>query len=82
MEAKQAGETTIIYRTEWLGYLPYGQYHWIECNGETLTLDLGQDWELSDLEQLERLGLLTKLSDTTAKDDHTDRAVVYEIREG
>ncbi|NOU51280.1 hypothetical protein HG263_12155 [Pseudoalteromonas sp. JBTF-M23] len=29
----------VTYKSEWLGYLPYGQYHWIEVDGEEVKVD-------------------------------------------
>ncbi len=31
---KRLGDRRIIYHTEYLGYLPYGQYHWILIAGQ------------------------------------------------
>jgi hypothetical protein len=30
---KSANCKEIVHRVEWLGYLPFGTYHWIECAG-------------------------------------------------
>jgi hypothetical protein len=57
--AKEARTAEIVYETDWLGYLPFGQYHWFECNGNEVR-DLPSGWEFSDVEALEAGGFLTR----------------------
>ena len=76
----------IHYRTEWLGYLPFGQYHWVdvECDGEwrEITRMLPEGWTMDDLQALAAEGRLRQVSeDIDPADDVHD--IVYElVREG
>lgn len=68
----------IEYESEWLGWLPYGCYHWITCNGSDIDLSLSQDWSLDDLRVLEQTGFLEKISDSTdSNDNFCDKKIVY-----
>jgi len=57
------------YVTEWLGYLPYGQYQWIEINSKGFSMQTG--WDKKDLNKLTDLGLLKKISEENFSDDKT-----------
>jgi hypothetical protein len=77
---RPAGATTIVYCSEWLGYLPFGVYHWVECGGTSISDDFPSDWAAADLEALERHGFLTLV--TTWKDpaDAFNTKVTYAVR--
>lgn len=46
-------EGRISYRSEWLGYMPYGRYHWIEVDGRDVSSQvLDMDCLLVDLQRL------------------------------
>ena len=65
------------WNTEWLGYLPYGQYQWIEINNKGICNKFKFSWEYKDLVELESLGLLMKLSEENFSEDK--KIVKYEI---
>jgi hypothetical protein len=67
----------IEYQSEWLGYLPYGLYHWIRCNGNDLDLLLSEAWGIDDLDALEQAGVLQKTDDVTSPDDEFERTITY-----
>lgn len=74
--------TRIHYRTEWLGYLPFGQYHWVdvECDGEwrDITRELPEGWTMEDLQELAGAGHLRQVSEEIdPADDVHD--IVYEL---
>lgn len=79
-EALDAGGAgaRIRYRTEWLGYLPYGQYHWVDVDGAG-ELRLPDGWAMDDLLALERAGHLRRVSET--REPASDMVeIVYERR--
>jgi len=47
------------WHTEWFGYLPFGQYQWIEVNNKDISIKWKFDWGYKDLTKLKSLGLLT-----------------------
>ncbi|HET7234269.1 MAG TPA: hypothetical protein VFJ16_29925 [Longimicrobium sp.] len=55
--ARAAGTASIVYETDWLGWLPFGQYQWFQCNGKDVG-DLPAGWALSDVKALEAAGRL------------------------
>ncbi|QDT40156.1 hypothetical protein Pan241w_02120 [Gimesia alba] len=77
-----AGEPSreFTYVTEWLGYLPFGQYHWIEVAGQDLSTTFPTEWQFSDLEALERAGHLCRVSEWQNPNDELHRRIIYEIR--
>jgi hypothetical protein len=59
--AKRNGQR-IVYRTEYLGYLPFGQYHSVRVAGEDVSLACPDGWEWRDLEALADAGIMTRVS--------------------
>ena len=57
------------YITEWLGYLPYGQYQWIEVNKKEISMQTG--WNKKDLNKLMDLGLIKEISEENLSDNKT-----------
>lgn len=41
-----------VYSSEWLGYLPFGLYHWLEVNGQDISPSFHSEWGRSDLDTL------------------------------
>jgi beta-lactamase class D len=61
----------IVYCSEWLGYLPYGAYHWVEVNNDDISKEFPVGWQRSDLHALEQTGFLRKLHEwQNPKDEH------------
>lgn len=70
----------ITYQSEWLGYLPFPVYHWVEHQGETFSSDFPADWTLEDLTSLEQSGFLEKLEAYENPEDSFDRHIRYRVR--
>ena len=69
----------VIYCSEWLGYLPFGVYHWMEHDGEPISPNFPSEWQRSDLDALEQAGLLTKTTERQDPDDAYDVRITYEV---
>jgi hypothetical protein len=69
----------VVYRSEWLGYLPFGCYHWVTANGQDISLSLPDEWDRSDFEALASAGLLAKIDEWTNPNDEFERKIVYEV---
>src|SRR5688572_8920821 len=69
----------IVYRSEWLGYLPFGLYHWVDTEDQDLSLTFPWDWCRSDLEALERAGVLAKVEEWANPNDECETKVTYEV---
>ena len=74
----------IVYHKEWLGYLPFGMYHWIvDATGEDISATFPSewqwDWSAQDLEALEIAGLLTKVGEWQNPDDEFEATVTYDV---
>jgi len=77
-EAVTASESDeIIYRSEWLGYMPFPVYRWVEHRGEDFSSDFPADWSLEDLASLERAGFLEMLEAYENPEDTFDRDIRY-----
>jgi hypothetical protein len=68
----------LVYISEWLGYLPYGLYHWLEMNGEDISLTLCE-WTNKDLEELVLEGFLLEVSKELREDEPEYEKVTYLI---
>ena len=78
--AREQATTELKYVTEWLGYLPFGQYHWIEIGKERAAESrIPTDWAEKDLDALKNAGLL-ELIEYEAGDD-MDATSRYRITE-
>jgi hypothetical protein len=70
----------IVYISEWLGWLPFGVYHWInDCNGKDITQDFPPGWARSDIDALESEGLLRKTSEWHNPNDEFDIKITYDV---
>ena len=68
----------IVYRSEWLGYLPFGLYHWVEVpRGTDISRDFPEGWTLAHLEKLESAGHLRRLSFRQDPEDADDIEIVF-----
>ncbi len=70
------GTDDLIYKSEWLGYLPYGQYHWLEVAGKEVKVD-SSDTLKSDLAKLESLNVLEQISVKTEVYEKEDVHIYY-----
>jgi hypothetical protein len=73
---ERADHSQIEYHSEWLGYLPYGCYHWITCKGADVDVVLSEDWSVSDLTALEQAGFLQKIDESTNPDDPFEKTII------
>ena len=60
---RSRGSPLLAYKSEWLGYLPYGQYHWVEVAGEEISRAFPTGWQYSDLQALIDKGALECLAE-------------------
>lgn len=60
---KSPGQHELVYCSEWLGYPPFGAYHWVEVRGHDISKDFPYGWQRSDLQCLEQAAFLRKLSE-------------------
>jgi hypothetical protein len=70
---------TVRYVSEWLGYLPFGVYHWLERGGEDISASLPSGWSLEDLQALAGAGKLELLEDWRDPEDEFGRKVTYRV---
>ncbi len=67
-----------IYKSEWLGYLPFGQYHWIEVNN--IDIKVSGEIELNkELKVLEKLNYIKTLSVKYEAHEKEDVHIEYGI---
>ena len=71
---------SFTYQTEWLGFLPFGQYHWVDIGGERVSTQFPSGWGLSDLEALVAAGLAEKLGERTYGEGETDSEVIFRLQ--
>ena len=69
----------IVYRSEWLGYLPYGAYHWIEFDNRDISVELPIGWSKTDLVALEKLQFLKRVDEWQNPTDEWDKTSSYEV---
>jgi hypothetical protein len=72
----------VVYWTEYLGYLPFGQYHWVTVAGEDVSLAFPDGWERRDLEALADAGVLTRVSHWVNPRDDGERESQYDVAAG
>lgn len=71
---------SFVYVSEWLGYLPFGVYHWIECDGQDISKESGLQWQRNDIDALESAGFLTKVGEWRNPKDEHDTKVTYKVQ--
>jgi hypothetical protein len=69
----------IVYCSEWLGYLPFGLYHWVQADGQDISVTFPWGWSRKDLETLQKAGLLAKVDEWRNPDDECETKVTYEV---
>lgn len=74
----------IVYQTEWLGWLPFGQYQWVDVERadgkDEVSLRFPGGWVMADVIALERAGLLRRVSEEHEDASDMDR-IVFEMTE-
>ncbi|QDU19861.1 hypothetical protein [Urbifossiella limnaea] len=79
LAAGDSGDRRVVYRTEYLGYLPFGQYHWVLVGDEDVSSACPEGWEWSDLEALADAGVLARVSLWVNPQDDSDRESQYDV---
>ncbi len=77
-----AGERSrrVVYCTEYLGYLPFGLYHWMTANGKIIDSScLPWDFSREDLDALEAAGLLDRVHQLTNVEDSLESRTIFEV---
>lgn len=70
----------IVFRTEWLGFIPFGVYAHVECGGHDISKELPKEWELSDLIALASEGHLKKVKEWKNPNDENESQIVFELK--
>jgi hypothetical protein len=78
-ESRKAGSDEFTYQSEWLGWLPYGQYHGVNVQGTSVSNQFPSGWDLSDLDALVAFGLAEKLEERTSGEGETDSEILYRL---
>jgi hypothetical protein len=63
--ARLGSDGSFTYQSEWLGWLPYGQYHWVNVSGKSVSNEFPSDWDPSDLDALVAFELAERVSERT-----------------
>ncbi|AWM38909.1 hypothetical protein GobsT_28620 [Gemmata obscuriglobus] len=74
-----AGTPRVVYRTEYLGYLPFGQYHGVTIASADRSRALPDGWAWSDLEALADAGVLARVSVWTNPQDECEQEAQYDV---
>ena len=69
----------IEYKSEWLGFLPFGVYHWVECLGYDFSNEFPSEWTAADLHALEKSGFLEKVFEHVSPTDEFDVCRKYRV---
>lgn len=73
----------IVYRSEYLGYLPFGMYHWIDLNEHDISRTFPSSWCLEwsqrDLDALAAAGFLAKVEEWHNPDDELESSTTYDV---
>jgi hypothetical protein len=73
-------DAEIVYRSEWLGYLPFGLYHWVEVpRGNDISRDFPTGWTLGHLEGLESAGHLRRVTSRQDPEDADNLEIVFAL---
>ena len=75
----ETGDRRVVYRTEYLGYLPFGQYHWATLGGQDVSPRWPEGWEWWDLEALADVGVLVRVSHWVNPQDECERESQYDV---
>ena len=70
----------VVYFSDWLGYLPFGAYRWLEVDGKDISTSLPVDWSSADLEALAEEEFLTTVSVWQNPSDEWDTRITYKVK--
>jgi hypothetical protein len=78
-ETNQRGSDGVfVWITEYLGWLPYGQYQWLQINDKDILNSFRFEWDYKDLVKLNDLGFATKISEDKY-DNNRKEVVTYKL---
>jgi len=66
------------YRSEWLGYFPFGVYQWIEVEAREIK-ELPSGWSRGDLLALEAEGLVRCVESLQSSKDEFESKLLFSI---
>jgi hypothetical protein len=70
----------IVYCFEYLGYLPFGLYHWVMVDGSDISpRELPDEFSIADFNALEREGLLRRVDEWINPDDELESKITFEV---
>lgn len=69
---RRLGSDQLVYRSEWLGSLPFGQYHGVEVAGQQISHAFPSGWQYADLEVLIARGVLEVVAEFRPQPDSED----------
>lgn len=80
---REEGTDEVVLVSEWLGYLPYGQYCWLNVGSRNNIDSDFQDiaWSNKDLDVLEEHGFLERIEHTVRSEDGLDTTTRYRLVE-
>jgi hypothetical protein len=74
------GTDEIVYASEWLGWLPFGAYHWIDIGKEMgIESRFPNGWERADLDELVDAGCLDRLEVVESGPVPADVHITYRL---
>ncbi|MBF0260932.1 MAG: hypothetical protein HQL97_03675 [Magnetococcales bacterium] len=68
----------VVFRQEWVGYLPDGLCCWVEKNGTDVSEHFPA-WHLSDLEQLTTEKVIEKIGQWRNPDDPLEYTLIFKV---
>ena len=79
-EVSQSNTDKVYYRSEWLGWLPFGVYHWLQVGDKELKLDsVGTNNLLEDLKRLVTEKYLTQIAYFQDENDEFELHIDYKL---
>lgn len=80
--AAATGGRRVVHRTEYLGYLPFGQYQWLTVAGVDCSAKCPDGLEWRDLEALADAGVLFRISRCVGPQDDGEMESQYDLAAG
>lgn len=77
--ASASTDRRIVYCSEYLGDLPFGLYHWVMCDGRDISEVLPSEFSFTDIEALEREGVLRRIAEWSNPKDELESKHTFEV---
>ncbi|MEO5346301.1 MAG: hypothetical protein H7834_07985 [Magnetococcus sp. YQC-9] len=68
----------VVFRHEWVGYLPDPLNCWVECNGQDVS-ERFPAWDQETLDRLAQAGVIEKIGDWRNPDDPLEYTWTYKV---